>query len=147
MEALRCLEDELQHLWPLDEQDRQAKIAKFAKTHGLRLRFYRKGLCAIFDKWPRGEVTQPNATGFGHIKLCDLQPVKDVTGGGAAKGKSKPSAVRKSDRDAGTLGRLCSFYLAAREITRRLPANARHNCPSGSDSVDIRIAQGVKAQE
>jgi hypothetical protein len=46
-------ERELRRLWPLDENDREAKIAQFAKKYGFRLRFYRKGLWAIFDKWPR----------------------------------------------------------------------------------------------
>ena len=45
-------EDELKRLWPLNEREREAKIAQFAKKYGFRLRFYRKGLCAIFDKWP-----------------------------------------------------------------------------------------------
>jgi hypothetical protein len=43
-------ERELKRLWPLDEKDREAKIAQFAKKYGFRLRLYRKGLCAIFDK-------------------------------------------------------------------------------------------------
>ena len=97
-------EDELQRFWPIDEQDRQAKIAEFAKTYGLRLRFYQKGLCAIFDKWPRTEFTKPSDAGFGHMRLRDLEPVKDVTGGGAAKGKSKRGAGGKIDRTPGTLG-------------------------------------------
>jgi len=46
-------EDELKRWWPQDDPNREAKMAQFAKTYGLRLRFYRKGLCAIFDKWPR----------------------------------------------------------------------------------------------
>jgi hypothetical protein len=46
-------EDELQRFWPLNEKDREAKIAQFAKKYGFRLRLYSKGLCAIFDKWPR----------------------------------------------------------------------------------------------
>ena len=46
-------ERELRRLWPLDGKDREAKITQFAKKYGFRLRFYRKGLCAIFDKWPR----------------------------------------------------------------------------------------------
>jgi hypothetical protein len=46
-------ERELKRFWPLDEKDRAAKIAQFAKKYGFRLRLYRKGLCAIFDKWPR----------------------------------------------------------------------------------------------
>jgi len=45
-------EDELKRLWPLHQQDREAKIGQFAKEYGFRMRFYRKGLCAIFDKWP-----------------------------------------------------------------------------------------------
>jgi hypothetical protein len=46
-------EDELKRFWPLNEKDREAKIARFAKKYGFRLRLYTKGLCAIFDKWPR----------------------------------------------------------------------------------------------
>jgi hypothetical protein len=46
-------ERELRRLWPLDEKDREAKITQFAKKYGFRLRFYSKGRCAIFDKWPR----------------------------------------------------------------------------------------------
>ena len=45
-------ENELQRLWPLDQKDREARIGQFAKEHGFRLRFYKKGLCAIFDKRP-----------------------------------------------------------------------------------------------
>jgi hypothetical protein len=44
-------ENELVRLWPLDEPEREAKIAQFAKEYGFRLRFYRMGMCAIFDKW------------------------------------------------------------------------------------------------
>ena len=45
-------EDELKRLWPINQEDREAKIAQFAMHYGFRLRFYRQGLCAIFDKWP-----------------------------------------------------------------------------------------------
>lgn len=41
-------ETELQRIWPLNEKDREAKIAQFAKEYGFRLRFYQEGLCAIF---------------------------------------------------------------------------------------------------
>jgi hypothetical protein len=51
-------EEKLQRLWPLDAKDREATIAEFAKSYGFRLRFYKKGLCAIFDRWPRDEVTE-----------------------------------------------------------------------------------------
>jgi hypothetical protein len=51
-------EHELIRIWPLDEPDREAKIAQFAKEYGFRLRFYRLGMCAIFDKWtPTGHMT------------------------------------------------------------------------------------------
>ena len=43
-------EFELIRTWPLNEKDREAKIAQFAKGHGFRLRFYRMGWCAIFDR-------------------------------------------------------------------------------------------------
>jgi len=46
-------EDELERLWSIDDAKREAKIELFAEEFGFRLRFYRKGLCAIFDKWPR----------------------------------------------------------------------------------------------
>jgi len=45
-------EDELQPIWPLNEQDREAKIAQFAKEYGFHLSFYKMGLCAIFVKNP-----------------------------------------------------------------------------------------------
>lgn len=46
-------EAELQQLWPLDEENRKAKIEQFAKEYGFRLRYYSKGFCVIFDEWPR----------------------------------------------------------------------------------------------
>jgi len=48
-------EDELQRIWPLDEKDRKAKIAQFAKEGGFYLSFYKKGLCAIFENSPMVE--------------------------------------------------------------------------------------------
>jgi hypothetical protein len=51
-------EEELQRLWPLHAKHREADIAEFAKKYGFRLRFYQKGMCAIFDKWPRDKVTE-----------------------------------------------------------------------------------------
>jgi hypothetical protein len=52
MPALRVYEDELQRLWPLDAPFRELRIATFAARYGFRLRFYRKGMCAIFDRQP-----------------------------------------------------------------------------------------------
>jgi hypothetical protein len=42
--------EELARVWPDNGKRREAEIAQFAKIHGWRLRFYREGLCAIFDK-------------------------------------------------------------------------------------------------
>jgi hypothetical protein len=46
-------EPDLTRVWP-DEENRQAQIASFAKKHGWRLRPYKHGPCAIFDKEPSG---------------------------------------------------------------------------------------------
>jgi hypothetical protein len=43
-------EDQLQRVWPIDEENRKAKIEQFAKKYGFRLAFYKKGLCAIFEE-------------------------------------------------------------------------------------------------
>jgi hypothetical protein len=43
-------EDELQRSWPLNMENRKAKIEQFAKEHGFKLSFYKEGLCAIFEK-------------------------------------------------------------------------------------------------
>jgi hypothetical protein len=48
----RCTvyECELIRVWPLNETNREAKIAAFATEHEFRLQYYRVGWCAIFDK-------------------------------------------------------------------------------------------------
>jgi hypothetical protein len=48
----RCAiyEDELQRIWPLDEENRRERIEQFAKEYGFKLSFYKQGLCAIFKK-------------------------------------------------------------------------------------------------
>jgi hypothetical protein len=43
-------EEELQCIWPLNEMDRERKIAQFAKDYGLHLTWYTQGMCAIFEK-------------------------------------------------------------------------------------------------
>ena len=45
-------ERDLVRLWPLEQIDREKRIAEFAKEYGFSLRFYMKGLCAIFAKDP-----------------------------------------------------------------------------------------------
>jgi len=49
-------EEELQRIWPLDEENRERKIAQFAKDYGFHLSFYSHGLCAIFVKEPPSRV-------------------------------------------------------------------------------------------
>ena len=44
-------EPELVRVWP-DPENRQVKVASFAKQHGWRLRYYSHGFCAIFDQEP-----------------------------------------------------------------------------------------------
>jgi hypothetical protein len=48
---------DLERIWPIHEEDREEKIAQFAKKYGFRLRFYQEGMCAIFDKWPPPQRT------------------------------------------------------------------------------------------
>jgi hypothetical protein len=45
-------EDQLKRFWPSGDEHRERKISQFAKKYRFRMRFYRKGLCAIFDKEP-----------------------------------------------------------------------------------------------
>jgi hypothetical protein len=51
-------ENELQRVWPKNEENRKAKIAQFAKEHGFRLIYYKLGLCAMFvEECNGGEET------------------------------------------------------------------------------------------
>jgi len=45
-------EEELSRVWSADGNQCERKIARFAEDNGFRLRFYRDGLCAIFDRDP-----------------------------------------------------------------------------------------------
>ena len=45
-------EPELSRVWPAGAEPREAKIVVFAALHGWRLRYYKDGFCAIFDKDP-----------------------------------------------------------------------------------------------
>jgi hypothetical protein len=49
-------EHDLQRLWPLNEENRKAKIEQFAIQYGFKLSFYKQGLCAIFEKEPNANV-------------------------------------------------------------------------------------------
>jgi hypothetical protein len=71
-------EADLQRLWPLNERNREAKIAQFAKKYGFRLRFYTEGLCAIFDR-PTAVKATSGRTLFDQ-KLKDESGTSDGTG-------------------------------------------------------------------
>jgi hypothetical protein len=45
-------EPELSRFWPNNGSARESELALFAELHGLRLRYYKEGFCAIFDKDP-----------------------------------------------------------------------------------------------
>ena len=45
-------ERELKRVWPNNGKTREAEVAAFARQNGWRLRFYKDGFCAIFDKVP-----------------------------------------------------------------------------------------------
>jgi len=45
-------EPDLSRVWPDDGRPREGQIASFAKLNGWRLRYYKDGFCAIFDKDP-----------------------------------------------------------------------------------------------
>jgi hypothetical protein len=47
-------EPDLTRVWPHNGERRAAQIASFAKFHGWRLRYYKDGFCAIFDKETSG---------------------------------------------------------------------------------------------
>ncbi len=49
-EQCTVYEFELMRTWSLNEKDRKVKILQFAEEHGFRLRFYRMGWCAVFDR-------------------------------------------------------------------------------------------------
>ena len=62
MEARRCSRIGLAMHLAANDQDRERKIAEFATHYGFRLRFYIKGMCAIFDKSPDGQTAAVGLT-------------------------------------------------------------------------------------
>jgi len=45
-------QNELVRVWPKNGGTREKAVMEFAHTYGWRLRFYKDGLVAIFDKQP-----------------------------------------------------------------------------------------------
>ena len=49
-EHCALFENDLEHICPRNDNDRKKKLTEFAAQYGFRLRFYHKGLFAIFSK-------------------------------------------------------------------------------------------------
>ena len=47
--ALAIYDYELQRIWPVNEENRKAKIEQFAKQQGFHLSYYKQGFCTIFE--------------------------------------------------------------------------------------------------
>jgi hypothetical protein len=62
-------EKDLEQICPRNDKDRKKKLAEFAAQHGFRLRFYHKGLFAIFGK-RKPSVT--NGAGTSWLSLASL---------------------------------------------------------------------------
>src|SRR5438094_5399344 len=67
-------ENELQRIWPLNEENRKAKIEQFAKEYGFCLSFYRPGVCAIFEKERHGQSAPHEVLG-DHRSQSQQKPV------------------------------------------------------------------------
>jgi hypothetical protein len=52
LDLVEIYQPELVRVWPKAGKDREKSIMEFAQRHHWRLRFYKDGLCAIFDKEP-----------------------------------------------------------------------------------------------
>src|SRR5215510_5350845 len=70
-------EKDLERIWAINEKDRKEKIAQFATNYGFHLRFYGKGMGAIFEKWPQqqagiqgGETGRQQIHGILELALC-----------------------------------------------------------------------------
>jgi hypothetical protein len=51
-------ENELQRIWPLNEENRKAKIEQFAKEYGFCLSFYRAGCVRFLKKNATGKASR-----------------------------------------------------------------------------------------
>jgi hypothetical protein len=60
-EHCALFENDLEYISPRNDKDRKKKLAEFAAQYGFRLRFYRKGLFAIFGKRTPPVVHEANA--------------------------------------------------------------------------------------
>jgi hypothetical protein len=83
-------ENELQRIWPLNEENRKAKIEQFAKEYGFCLSFYKPGLCAIFEKERHG--TRSGCRGHGQSSHA-RRSLHEVLGKSSPTISAKPVGV------------------------------------------------------
>ena len=67
-EHCALFENDLGCICPRNDNDRKKKLAEFAAQYGFRLRFYRKGLFAIFGK--RTSAVAHDAGAFWPTVAC-----------------------------------------------------------------------------
>src|SRR5262245_11911552 len=67
-EHCTLFEKDLQCICPINDNERKKRLTEFATQYGFRLRFYRKGLFAIFGK--RTPTVLHDASAFWPAVLC-----------------------------------------------------------------------------
>jgi len=73
-EHCALFENDLECICPRNDNDRKKKLAEFAAQYGFRLRFYRKGLFAIFGKQTLAVVH--DASAFWPAVACSASYTK-----------------------------------------------------------------------
>ena len=81
---LAAIRTGLARVSPDDGRQREPQIASFHKTHGWRLRYYKDGFCAIFDKDPprfkrnRAEIVE-TAVSYSSARTTNRVPSRRCT--------------------------------------------------------------------
>ncbi len=73
-EHCALFEKDLEHICPRNDKDRKKKLAEFAAQYGFRVRFYHKGLFAIFGK--RTSPVAHDAGAFWTSLACSVSSTK-----------------------------------------------------------------------
>ena len=73
-EHCALFENDLEYICPRNDKDRKKKLIEFAAQYGFRLRFYHKGLFAIFGK--RTLAVANDARAFWPTAACPVSSTK-----------------------------------------------------------------------
>ncbi|MGZ5544425.1 MAG: hypothetical protein ACXWIU_07100 [Limisphaerales bacterium] len=73
-EHCALFENDLEYICPRNDNERKKKLTEFAAQYGFRLRFYRKGLFAIFGK--RTPPVAPGASAFWPLVASEASSAK-----------------------------------------------------------------------